>query len=210
MDLLRRGIVENPPFVLRDGGIIADGYNAELDELRCISREGKGFIARLEAQERARTGINSLKIRYNKVFGYYIEVTKSNLAGIPERLLPPPDAGQCRAVRNAGTERVRREGLGAEERIVEPGIRICSRRSGKPVAAHGARIAAQPTVWHAVDVLVSLAGAGTRPRLLPPGDGQRRSHFHHRRKAPGHRGDGPGGALCPQRYLSSIIAKTSC
>ena len=75
-DLIRRGVVDNPPFILREGGIIAEGYHAELDELRAISREGKGFIARLEAQERARTGIGSLKIRYNKVFGYYIEVTR--------------------------------------------------------------------------------------------------------------------------------------
>jgi DNA mismatch repair protein MutS len=80
--LIERAIVENPPFVLREGGIIADGYHEELDELRAISREGKGFIARLEAKEKGRTGISSLKIRYNKVFGYYIEVTKANVSAL--------------------------------------------------------------------------------------------------------------------------------
>jgi len=83
-ELIARGIVDDPPFVLRDGGIIADGYHGELDDLRSLSREGKGFIAGLEAREKARTGINSLKIRYNKVFGYYIEVTRANLAAIPD------------------------------------------------------------------------------------------------------------------------------
>lgn len=77
-------IRDEPAFQLTEGGIIRDGYNAELDELRQISHSGKNFITGLEKQERERTGITSLKIRYNKVFGYYIDVTKPNLNLVPD------------------------------------------------------------------------------------------------------------------------------
>ena len=83
--LIERAILPGAPASVRDGGIIKDGYHAHLDELRTASREGKGGIAGLEAQERERTGIESLKIRFNQVFGYYIEVTKTNLPRVPDR-----------------------------------------------------------------------------------------------------------------------------
>ena len=78
-----RAIADEPPLSLREGGLIKDGFDGELDELRSVGRDGRSWIADLEAKERKRTGINSLKVRYNKVFGYYIEVTKSNLRLIP-------------------------------------------------------------------------------------------------------------------------------
>jgi DNA mismatch repair protein MutS len=81
--LLDRSIVESPPLTVKEGGIIKSGHDKELDGLREIGREGKGWILRLEAEERKRTGISSLKVRYNQVFGYYIEVTKSNLHLVP-------------------------------------------------------------------------------------------------------------------------------
>jgi DNA mismatch repair protein MutS len=83
-DRIERAIVPEPPTGLKDGGIIRDGYDEELDRLRLIAREGKHWIAQLERKERDRTNIKSLKIGYNKVFGYYIEVTKSNLALVPD------------------------------------------------------------------------------------------------------------------------------
>ncbi len=82
--LIEAAIVENPPVSVRDGGIIRDGYNAEVDGLRDISIRGKDFIAELERKEREKTGINSLKVGYNRVFGYYIEVTKPNLDLVPD------------------------------------------------------------------------------------------------------------------------------
>jgi DNA mismatch repair protein MutS len=81
--LIDRAILDEPAFLLTEGGIIKDGFNAGLDDLRSISRSGKSFIAGLERKERERTGIGSLKVRYNKVFGYYIEVTKPNLHLVP-------------------------------------------------------------------------------------------------------------------------------
>lgn len=84
VELIQRAIVEEPPMNLREGGFIQEGFNSELDELRSLSREGKGFIKHLQQQEIQRTGISSLKVKYNKVFGYYIEISKSNLQHVPE------------------------------------------------------------------------------------------------------------------------------
>src|SRR5512133_2272422 len=82
--LLDRAVAEEPPAGLRDGGLIRKGHSPELDEIVAIAEDGKGWIARLETRERERTGIGSLKVRFNKVFGYYIEVTKPNLHLVPE------------------------------------------------------------------------------------------------------------------------------
>jgi DNA mismatch repair protein MutS len=82
---LGRAVVDDPPLVLKEGGIFRDGYDADLDELRRASREGKNWIGHLQEREIAATGIKSLKVRYNSVFGYFIEVTKSNLASVPAR-----------------------------------------------------------------------------------------------------------------------------
>src|SRR5882724_4263555 len=78
---LARALVDDPPFALKDGGIFRDGYDVDLDALRQGSREGKDWITQLQEREIGATGIKSLKVRYNSVFGYFIEVTKSNLAG---------------------------------------------------------------------------------------------------------------------------------
>ena len=82
-DLIGRAIADDPPSAIREGGIIRDGYDPELDGLRSLLREGRGWIARMERQERDRTGIKSLRVGYNNVFGYYIEVTKANLSAVP-------------------------------------------------------------------------------------------------------------------------------
>jgi DNA mismatch repair protein MutS len=81
---LAEALADEPPITLRDGGVIRDGFNAELDELRVLRRDGRSFISSLETSERERTRISSLKVRFNKVFGYYIEVSKSNLHLVPE------------------------------------------------------------------------------------------------------------------------------
>lgn len=81
---IEKGIVDNPPLSIRDGGLIREGYHPEVDELRSISTTGKDFIAEMEAREKKRTGISSLKVGYNRVFGYYIEITKTNLDMVPD------------------------------------------------------------------------------------------------------------------------------
>src|SRR5438045_6909226 len=84
-DRLATALVDDPPLVLKEGGIFRDGFDRELEELRAGSREGKNCIAQLQEREIAETGIKSLKVRFNSVFGYFIEVTKSNLGNVPER-----------------------------------------------------------------------------------------------------------------------------
>lgn len=84
VELIRTALVDEPPASLTDGGIIRDGFHAGLDELRQISSGGREWIARMQAEERERTGIGSLKIGYNHVFGYYIEISKSNLERVPD------------------------------------------------------------------------------------------------------------------------------
>jgi DNA mismatch repair protein MutS len=156
VDLLTAGIVDAPPFVLREGGIIAEGYHGELDELRAISREGKGFIARLEAQERARTGIGSLKIRYNKVFGYYIEVTKTNLAEVPADYQRRQTLANAERFITPELKEYEDKVLGAEERIVELEYSLFQ-EIRQQVAGQGERIVRTADRLAVLDVLVSLA-----------------------------------------------------
>ncbi len=83
VDILRKAVVEAPPLSLREGGFIREGYDAGLDELRAVSADGHGWLAQLQQREIERSGIKSLKVRYNKVFGYYIEISNANLACVP-------------------------------------------------------------------------------------------------------------------------------
>src|SRR6266550_4116584 len=82
-DKLTRALLDDPPLALKEGGIFRDGYDVDLDQLRQASRDGKNWISQLQEREIAATGIRSLKVRYNSVFGYFIEVTRSNLASVP-------------------------------------------------------------------------------------------------------------------------------
>jgi DNA mismatch repair protein MutS len=154
--LIERGIVPNPPFVLRDGGVIADGYHPELDELRAISREGKGFIARLEAKEKGRTGISSLKIRYNKVFGYYIEVTRANLGAVPEDYIRRQTLANAERFITPELKEYEEKVLGAEERIAELEYALFQEIRER-AAAEGARIAGCAEQLACLDVIVALA-----------------------------------------------------
>lgn len=83
-NLIEETIIDEPPFSIREGGVIRNGFNSDLDDLRAISKDGKNYILELETTEREKTGIKGLKIKYNKVFGYFIEVTKANSHLVPD------------------------------------------------------------------------------------------------------------------------------
>ncbi|MGQ9497525.1 MAG: DNA mismatch repair protein MutS [Desulfotomaculales bacterium] len=118
-DLLERALVDDPPVGVRDGGLIRDGYNAEVDRLRSVGSEGRDWLCAFEAQERERTNIRSLKVGYNRVFGYYIEVTKPNLH------LVPPDYKRRQTLANA--ERFTTEALKQyEDRILAAEERLAA------------------------------------------------------------------------------------
>jgi DNA mismatch repair protein MutS len=167
LDLVGRGIVENPPFSLREGGIIANGYNPELDELRGISHEGKGFIARLEAQERARTGISSLKIRFNKVFGYSIEITKSNLSNVPDDYIRRQTLANAERYVTSELKNYEEKILGAEDRIHELEYALFQEIRER-VAGEGSRIASLASGLASLDVLVSLAAVADERGYCKP------------------------------------------
>lgn len=175
-DLIDRAILEEPAFLLTEGGIIRDGYDAELDELRRVSRSGKTFIAELERRERERTGIGSLKVRFNKVFGYSIEVTKPHLA------LVPPDYERKQTL--VGSERFltpelrdhEEKVLHAEERIgvLENRLFLETRDAVAREAARLQRLAADVAD---LDALFGLAELAARRGYVRPdvhdGDGLR-------------------------------------
>ena len=96
---IKNAIIENPPLTLKEGGVFNDGYNQELDEVRKIAKQGKDFILELEAKERERTGVKSLKVGYNRVFGYYIEVRNGNFGNIKEEFVYHPKQTLANATR---------------------------------------------------------------------------------------------------------------
>ncbi|MDF2883191.1 MAG: mismatch repair protein MutS [Clostridiaceae bacterium] len=118
-NLLEKSIIENPPISVKEGNIIKDGYSAEVDELRNAKSHGKEWIASLENQEREFTGIKSLKVGYNKVFGYYIEITKSNLNSVPEgRYVRKQTLANAERYITPELKEMEDKILGAEEKLI--------------------------------------------------------------------------------------------
>jgi DNA mismatch repair protein MutS len=160
-------LIDDPPALARDGGFTRDGVDPDLDALRTISRSGKQVIAEMEERERARTGIGSLKVRYNRVFGYYIEISKSNLHAVPaDYLRKQTIAGGERYITPALKE-YEEKVLGADERILERELEIFERlRSG--VAAEAPRVQQTARALAALDVLAALAETAAVNNYIKP------------------------------------------
>lgn len=119
VDLLSRALVPDPPPRAQEGGYIAAGFDEELDRLRCVSRDGKKWIAGLEAKEKQATGINSLRVGFNNVFGYYIEVTKANAALVPDSYVRKQTLVNAERYINQELKEFEQTVLHAEEKIQE-------------------------------------------------------------------------------------------
>jgi DNA mismatch repair protein MutS len=119
MELIARAIADEPPLALKEGGLIRDGFDAALDELRAASRSGKDWIAKLQQDEIARTGIGSLKVRFNSVFGYYIEVTRSNLDKVPPHYIRKQTIANGERFITPELKEMEGKILGAEERSLK-------------------------------------------------------------------------------------------
>lgn len=117
--LIGQSIDDDPPLSVRDGGIIKSGYNTEVDKLRTASSEGKHWIASLEAKEKERTAIKSLKVGFNKVFGYYIEVTRTNLAGVPDDYIRKQTLANAERFVTPELKEYENLILGAEDRVTQ-------------------------------------------------------------------------------------------
>jgi len=124
VSLLDKAIVDEPPISIRDGNIIKQGFDAGLDEIRQVSKGGKDWIKSLQVEEIQRTGIKSLKVRYNKVFGYYIEITKSNLNMVPDNYIRKQTLLSCERFITPELKEKEALVLGAEERINEAEYKI--------------------------------------------------------------------------------------
>ena len=117
-DLIEKAIVDDPPMTIKDGGIIKIGYNEEIDKLKTATTEGKNWIVNLEAEEREKTGIKNLKVGFNKVFGYFIEVTKSYLSQVPERYVRKQTLTNAERYITEDLKNLENQILGAEEKVV--------------------------------------------------------------------------------------------
>ena len=155
-DALERTLVDDPPAVARDGGMIRDGVDPEIDDLRGISRSGRQRIAEMEEAERARTGIASLKIRYNRVFGYYIEVSKSNLASVPADYHRKQTIAGGERFITPGLKEYEEKVLGADERLVEREVEIYDALRAR-VANESPRVQETARGIASLDVLAALA-----------------------------------------------------
>jgi DNA mismatch repair protein MutS len=154
--LIKKALVEDPPLTLKEGGLIRDGYNPELDELRKISRSGKQWIMELESRERERTGIKSLKIRFNNVFGYYIEITNANLSMVPEDYQRKQTLTNAERFITPELKDWETRILGAEERMMDLEYQLfCELR--EKVSAHTTPIQESADAIGQLDALSSLA-----------------------------------------------------
>jgi DNA mismatch repair protein MutS len=173
-DLIRKAIVDDPPLSVTDGGVVRKGYDPSIDELRDLAAGGKRWVLDLEARERERTGVKSLKVGYNRVFGYYIEVTKANLSSVPENYIRKQTL--VSAERYVTQELREKEAaiLGAEERLNREEYRVFSEvRDFVESRTH--RIQATAQAIAVLDVLasfaeVSVANNYCRPKVSQEGD----------------------------------------
>ena len=165
--LIGRSINDDPPAKVIDGGVIRDGYSPELDELRSISRNAKQIIAALEATERGRSGINNLRIRFNGVFGYFIEVSKANAARVPVEYERRQTLANSERFTTPELRDWEKKVLGAEERIVQLETELFTDVC-RQIAAETKRIQMTARALAALDALASSAETAARRRYVRP------------------------------------------
>ncbi len=167
--LIARAVVDDPPAVMRDGHVIREGYDGDLDDLRRAAHDGKRWLADLEAAERARTGIRSLRVGFNKVFGYYIEVSKPNLKAVPADYIRKQTLTNAERFITAEMKEREAQILGAEERMTEREARLFAALRDEVAAQAGPiqRTAAALAEWDVLAALAEVAQARgyTRPAL---------------------------------------------
>jgi len=166
-DLIARGIADDPPALASDPGAIRRGFNAELDELRDILKQGRQIIASMEERERKRTGIASLKIRYNQVFGYYIEISKANLHLAPADYERKQTLVGAERFTSGELKEYERKVLSAEERVLEIERRLYA-EIREQIAREAARLRRTAGAIAQTDVLVSFARIAAARNYVRP------------------------------------------
>lgn len=165
--LLEKAIVEDPPAGVREGGMIKDGYSEKLDELKKLSSHGKDWMAEMQQRERERTGIKSLKIGYNSVFGYYIEVTKANLPQVPADYIRKQTTSNCERFYTPELKEKEVMILSADERIAALEFELLSEINSL-IAARAKELQIMASALGEIDVAANLAEIAVNSRYVRP------------------------------------------
>jgi DNA mismatch repair protein MutS len=166
-ELIGKSIADDPPATLTDGGYIRDGYNQELDEIRALSTSGKSFIAAIESRERGRTGISTLKVKFNNVFGYFIEISKANIKNVPSDYERKQTLTNAERYTTPELKEYEAKVLGAEERISEIEQTLFA-EIRQTVSIETKRVQAVAHALALLDSLLSLAEVAARRNYCRP------------------------------------------
>jgi len=166
-ELIEKAIVEEPPIGVKDGGLIKVGFNEEIDHLKSITTDGKKWIIELEAKEKAKTGIKNLKIGFNKVFGYFIEVTKSYLSQVPDYFIRKQTLANCERYITEDLKKLEEETLGAEEKLIELEYNVFL-EIRKMLSNEIKRIQKSAEIISSLDVLASFATVAEDQNYIMP------------------------------------------
>ena len=166
-ELIANAIDDDPPAKVIDGGVIRAGYSNELDELRSLSRDAKQIIASMEAEERARTGVGNLRIRFNNVFGYFIEVSKANAARVPDDYERRQTLANAERFTTPALKEYEAKVLGAEERILQMESEIFALIC-RQIGTETPRIQATARALACLDAIAGLAETAARRRFVRP------------------------------------------
>jgi DNA mismatch repair protein MutS len=167
LTLIDNAIAEEPPISVKEGGIIKNGYNDEVDELHGLMKDGKGFLTGIETQEREKTGIRTLKIGYNRVFGYYIEVTNSNIAQVPDSYIRKQTLTNCERYITQELKELEGRVLSAQERAVQLEYELFD-NIRKSVAEQLHRVQNTAKALAQIDVLCSFAETAVKNNYCCP------------------------------------------
>ncbi len=166
-DSIARTIAPEAPATIRDGGVIREGYHPEVDALRAAMRDGQQWLVQLETKERGRTGIDSLKVRYNQVFGYYLEVTKTNLAKVPADYIRKQTLANAERFMTPELKELEERITGAEGKLKAQEAQLFEQFLLE-LSAHTARFQAIAGRLATLDVLMALAEVAARSRYIRP------------------------------------------
>ncbi|MEQ1760544.1 MAG: DNA mismatch repair protein MutS [Vicinamibacterales bacterium] len=166
-DEIERTLIDEPPALVREGGFTRDGIDPGLDEIKQISRSGRRVIAEMEEAERTRTGINSLKVRFNRVFGYYIEISKSNLHAVPDDYHRKQTIAGGERFTTPALKEYEEKVLGADERILARELEIFEALRVR-VAGDSGRVQDTARALATIDVLAALAETATIANYTKP------------------------------------------
>ena len=165
--LINSMIIDLPPFSIREGGFIKDGFSEDVDKLRSIMTDGRGWISKIEENEREKTGIKTLKIGYNRVFGYYIEVTKSLISQVPDRYIRKQTLSNCERYITEELKEMESSVLGANDKLCALEYDLfCQLRT--QVADNLKRIQKSANMLARLDVYVSLAEVAIKNNYVCP------------------------------------------